>query len=133
MTTLADATQESINAAIEERLGSKGSNGNGGGGGSKCESTEIKALKDMISTLQRQVSNLKNDGGNNKNDGGNNTNSGGVDKSNWPVYDPCPKCGKRHKPREGGQCWFTVDKDKAPGWFRRRNPHLFPKDKGNSE
>ena len=127
MTTLADATQESINAAIDERLGNKGGGGRGGDG--KNEGTEIQALRDKLSNLQSQLNALKSNGG-----GSNGGDSNGGDDKPRRVQEPvCPKCGRRHKVREGGQCWFGEDKDKAPKWFRRHHPEIWPPGKKDGE
>ena len=132
MTTLADATQESINAAIEERLGGKGGGDRGGDG--KNESKEIQSLKDKLYNLQSQLNAPKNGGGGINGGGSNGGDSNGGDDKPRRVQEPvCPKCGKRHKVNKEGQCWFSAEKDKAPEWFRRHHPKIWPPGKDNSE
>ena len=110
---MANATQEqiteSVNVAVAKKLG--GDNGD----------SDTEALRKQLKALQQKYDAAIKSGGN-----GGNSSGGGNGKGDNTVYDPCPKCGKRHKPRENGECWYTVDKDKAPKWWRRHHPELFP-------
>ena len=109
MSTMAEAAEESINAAIESKFKSIKSD--------KDENDVNSLLKGQIRSLEKQLKDLQgksNDGNNGNNDGG-----GGRTRTN--PNPKCSHCGRKH----GGNICFMKSKenwDKAPEFYKKRNP-----------
>ncbi len=119
MADLADATQESVNAAVEKRYHADAARGDR----TKDErdkkddttTAEVSALKKHIAALQKQLEEQK--GG-----GGGSGKGGGGKGGDGTRFAKCKHCGKHH-PTPEADCWHVKkNRDKAPAWFKERFP-----------
>ena len=103
LNVISEATLESVNAAVESKFKTHGSN-------TQANDDDTSALAKRIKSLEQQLKEAKK------------VKSGSNDASN-EGRRKCKTCGRAHKGQLDDECWTKPEnRASAPDWWKKRNP-----------